>query len=427
MMIKNFNSLANTAVKKKALNILEAGLVAAQPKNFLKTFVDKNYILLGKNSIFLSNYRKIFVIAYGKAADSMAEYVSKKIKVSKGIVVIPKYTKSSIISKKFSVFYSGHPLPDKESVRAGKTVLEFVNNCSKRDFVLFLVSGGGSSLLALPDKITLTEKKHTTKSLLQCGATIDEFNSVRKHLSMIKGGKLVQNMNCDGCALVMSDVVSNDLSVISSGCTYNDNTTFSDAVNVIRKYSLEKKLPKKVITHLKHGLITKTVRPNRPKIKNKIIATNQDCINAMVLRAKSLGFTTKVYSPIKQDVGISAKKIVQMIPRNKKSCLIFGGEPTVQVKGKGKGGRNQELVLQILKLIHNSNHHMLVSSTSTDGVDGNTTCSGAFIESNSSSLQEISSYLVNNDSHSFFKKYRGLIKTGPTKTNLMDIGLIIKY
>ena len=427
MMIKNFNSLANTAVKKKALKILEAGLVAAQPKNFLKTFVDKNYILLGKNSIFLSNYRKIFVIAYGKAADSMTEYVSKKIKVSKGIVVIPKYTKSSIVSKKFSVFYSGHPLPDKESVRAGKTVLEFVNNCSKGDFILFLVSGGGSSLLAIPDKITLTEKKYVTKLLLQCGATIDEFNSVRKHLSMIKGGKLVQNMNCDGCALIMSDVVSNDLSVISSGCTYNDNTTFSDAVNVIRKYSLEKKLPKKVITHLKHGLITKTVRPNRPKIKNKIIATNQDCINAMVLRAKSLGFTTKVYSPIKQDVGVSAKKIVQMIPRNKKSCLIFGGEPTVQVKGKGKGGRNQELVLQILKLIHNSNHHILVSSTSTDGVDGNTTCSGAFIESNSSSLQEISSYLVNNDSHSFFKKYSGLIKTGPTKTNLMDIGLIIKY
>ena len=110
---------------------------------------------------------------------------------------------------------------------------ELVNNCSKRDFVLFLVSGGGSSLLALPDNITLSEKKYTTKLLLQCGATIDEFNCVRKHLSMIKGGKLVQNMNCDGCALVMSDVVSNDLSVISSGCTYNDNTTFSDAINII--------------------------------------------------------------------------------------------------------------------------------------------------------------------------------------------------
>ena len=116
-----------------------------------------------------------------------------------------------------------------------------------------------------------------------------------------------------------------------------------------------------------------------------------------------------------------------MIPRNRNSCLIFGGEPTVQVKGKGKGGRNQELVLQILKLIHSSNHHVLVSSTSTDGVDGNTTCSGALIENNSFSMEKIPLYLENNNSHSFFKKYGGLIKTGPTHTNLMDIGLIIKY
>ena len=427
MMIKNFNSLANTEVKKKALKILEAGLAAAQPKNFLKAFVNKNYILLGKNRISLSNYGKIFVVAYGKAADSMAEYVSEKINVSKGIVVIPKYTKSSLSSKKFKIFYSGHPLPDKESVRAGKTILEFVNNCSKGDFILFLVSGGGSSLLALPDKITLTEKKHVTKLLLKCGATIDEFNTVRKHLSRIKGGKLVQNMSCDGCALVMSDVVSNDLSVISSGCTYNDNTTFSNAIKIIKKYSLEKKLPKKVITHLKHGLVTNTAHPNRSKIKNKIIASNRDCLNSMVLKSKSLGFSTKVYSPVRHDVGVSAKKIVRMIPRNRNSCLIFGGESTVQVKGKGKGGRNQELVLQILKLIHNSDHHVLISSTSTDGIDGNTTCSGAFIENNSFSLQKISSYLENNNSYSFFKKYCGLIKTGPTHTNLMDIGLIIKY
>jgi len=427
MMIKNFNSLANTEVKKKALKILEAGLAAAQPKNFLKAFVNKNYILLGKNRVSLSNYRKIFVIAYGKAADSMTEYVTEKIKVSKGIVVIPKYAKSSLSSKKFKVFYSGHPLPDKESVRAGKAILEFVNNRSKGDFILFLVSGGGSSLLALPDNITLTEKKHTTKLLLKCGATIDEFNTVRKHLSRIKGGKLVQNMNCDGCALVMSDVVSDDLSVISSGCTYNDNTTFSDAINVIRKYSLDKKIPKKVIKRLKQDLHIRIIRSNRITIKNKIIATNQDCLNAMVLKSKSFGFTTKIYSPVKHDVNISAKKIVQMLPRNKNSCLIFGGEPTVQVKGKGKGGRNQELVLQILKLIHNSNHHMLISSTSTDGIDGNTTYSGALIENNLSDLQKISSYLENNDSHSFFKKYGGLIKTGPTHTNLMDVGLIIKY
>ena len=427
MMIKNFSLLANTEVKKKALQILEAGLTAAEPKNFLKGIVCKHHIQLGKKRIILPNYGKIFVVAYGKASDSMTEYVSKQINVSKGIVVVPKYTKSSIVSKKFKIFYSGHPLPDKESVRAGKAVREFVNSRSKGDLVLFLVSGGGSSLLSLPDKITLSEKKRVTKLLLQCGASIDEFNCVRKHLSMIKGGKLVQNMNCDGCALVMSDVVSNDLSVISSGCTYNDNTTFSDAIKIITKYSLGKKLPKKVITHLKRGLNTKTMQRSRLTIKNKIIATNQDCLNAMVLKSRRLGFTTKVYSPIKHDVSVSAKKIVRMISEKKNSCIIFGGEPTVQVKGNGKGGRNQELVLQILKLIHNSDHRVLVSSISTDGIDGNTTCAGALSGNNSSSLQKISSYLMNNDSYSFFKKYGGLIKTGPTHTNLMDIGLIIKY
>ena len=185
-MIKNFNSLANTKVKKKALQILEMGLAAAQPKNFLKTVINKNYILLGKSRVFLPNYGKIFVIAYGKAADSMAEYVSEKIKVSQGMVVVPKYNKPSLVSKKFQVFYSGHPLPDKESIRAGKAAQKFVNNRSREDFVLFLVSGGGSSLLALPDKITLTEKKYVTKLLLECGATIDEFNFVRKHLSLLK-------------------------------------------------------------------------------------------------------------------------------------------------------------------------------------------------------------------------------------------------
>ena len=427
MMIKNFSSLANTKVKKSVLQILEVGLITAQPKNFLRKFIKSNSIILGKNRIVLSNYGKIFVVAYGKAGSSMAEYVSDKINVSKGIVVIPKHTKTSFNGKKFRVFYSGHPLPNMESVRAGRAVQKFVNNCSKDDFILFLVSGGGSSLLALPDKITLAEKKYVTKLLLKSGATIDEFNCVRKHLSRIKGGRLVQGLNCDSCALIMSDVVSNDLSVISSGCTYNDNTTFSDALNIATKYSLEKKFPKKVMAHLKHGLNARIIRSNQLRIKNKIIATNYDCLNAMILKSRSLGFTTKVYSPVEDDVTVSAKKIVEMIPKKKNSCIIFGGEPTVQVSGNGKGGRNQELVLQILKLTRNSADNLLISSISTDGIDGNTVCSGALIENNLSNIEKISYYLMNNDSYSFFKKYGGLVKTGPTRTNLMDVGLIIKY
>ena len=424
-MIKNFNSLANTEVRKKALKILDAGLTAAQPKNFLKEFVKKNYIQTGKNRIILSDYKKIFVVAYGKAADSMTEYVSKRINVSQGIIVIPKNTKSLFCNKKFRTFYSGHPLPDRDSVKAGKAVLEFINNRSKQDFVLFLISGGGSSLLALPDKIALAEKKHVTKLLLECGATIDEFNCVRKHLSLIKGGKLVQNMNSHGCALVMSDVVSNDLSVISSGCTYYDNTTSTDALNVIKKYSLETKIPKKVITHLGHN--AKRKKQRRSRIQNKIIATNQDCLNTMAVKSKMLNFSTKIYSPVKEDVRVSAKKIVRRIPKSKNSCLIFGGEPTVKVMGSGNGGRNQELVLQILKLTHNYDGNLLISSVTTDGIDGNTKYSGVLIENHMAGIQNINSYLKNNDSNSFFKKYGGLIKTGPTHTNLVDVGLIIKY
>ena len=426
-MIKNFDLLANTKMERKALQILESGLMAAQPKNFLKKSVHQNHISLGKNRIVLSKYRKIFVVAYGKAASTMTEYVVKKINISKGIVVIPKNTKSSLISKKFIIIHAGHPIPDRESVKAGKIIQKFVESCSKEDFILFLVSGGGSSLLSLPDKITLDEKKQVTKLLLKSGATIDEFNSVRKHLSRIKGGKLVKNMQSDGCALIMSDVLTNNLSVISSGCTYNDNTTFSDAIKVITKYSLTKKLPKKVIVHLKHGLKVQVAQPKRLKVKNKIIATNLDCLNIMAIKAKSLGISTKIYSSVNDDVSTSAQKIVKMIKSSRKSCIIFGGESTVHVKGSGKGGRNQELVLQILKRIQNIDQNVLVSSISTDGIDGNTNYSGALIKNHSINLQKISLYLKNNDSNSFFKKYGGLIKTGPTNTNLMDVGLIIKY
>jgi len=424
-MINNFNSLANTVAKKKALKILDAGLIAAQPKNFLNKFVNKNQIQLGRDRIVLSDYKKIFVVAYGKAGDSMAKYVSQRINVSGGIIVIPKNTKLLFHNKKFKIFNSGHPLPDGESVKAGKYVLDFINNCSKHDFVLFLVSGGGSSLLALPDKITLSEKKQVTKLLLECGATIDEFNCVRKNLSLIKGGKLVQNMNSHGCALVMSDVISNDLSVISSGCTYYDKTTSTDALNVIKKYSLETKISKSIITHLKHD--TKRKKQRRSRIRNKIIATNQDCLNTMAVKSKMLNLTTKIYSPVKEDVSVSAKKIVRRIPKSKNSCLIFGGEPTVKVMGSGDGGRNQELVLQILKLTHNYHDNLLISSVATDGIDGNTKYSGVLIENHMSGIQNINSYLKNNDSNSFFKKYGGLIKTGPTHTNLVDVGLIIKY
>jgi len=166
MPIQNFKSLGTSKAKKNALKILEAGLSTSEPKNFLKFFINKNEIHLGKSRIILSNYEKIFVVSYGKAADSMAKFVSELLNVSQGIVVIPKYTKSRLTDKNFKIFYSGHPLPDRESVRAGKAVLKFVNNCSNKDLIIFLISGGGSSLLSVPDEITLSDKKCVTRLLL---------------------------------------------------------------------------------------------------------------------------------------------------------------------------------------------------------------------------------------------------------------------
>ena len=164
------------------------------------------------------------------------------------------------------------------------------------------------------------------------------------------------------------------------------------------------------------------------RIKNKIIATNSDCLDAMISKSQILGFKTILSPIIQHDVVISAKKLVKMISSSsRRSCIIFGGEPTVSLKAKGRGGRNQELVLQILKLIHHSNQNLIISSIGTDGIDGNTKYSGALIENNSYNPEEITHYLKNNNSNLFFKKYGGLIKTGYTHTNLMDFGLILKY
>lgn len=427
MPIQNFKPLATNKAKKNALQILEAGLTAAEPKNFLKFYINKNEIHIGKYRKILSNYEKILVVSYGKAADSMAKYVSEMVDVSQGIVVIPEYAKSCLTNKNFKVFYSGHPIPNKESVRAGKAVLKFINNRSNKDFIIFLISGGGSSLISVPDEITLSDKKRVTKLLLHCGASINEFNCVRKHLSQIKGGKLVQKMNCDGCALIMSDVVNNDISVISSGCTSDNKTTSSDALKIIRKYSLKAKFPKKAISHLKKNIQRKIIIQKNIRIKNEIIATNRDCLDALVSKSRVLGFKTILSPVIQHDVVISAKKLVKMIPKSKRSCIVFGGEPTVNLKGKGKGGRNQELVLQILKLIHKSNHGLIISSIGTDGIDGNTKYAGALVENNSFKREDIIYYLKNNNSNLFFKKYDGLIKTGYMHTNLMDFGLILKY
>ncbi len=425
MMIQNFNELATSQKKKDTLEILESGLEGAMPENILPKFLHQNEIIVAGESLKLDRFSNIYTVAFGKAADSMTSAVNAIIPIKAGVVVIPKGSRSKIKGKKFQIFNAGHPKPDQISVKAAKEVIKFLQNRKKEELVIFLVSGGSSALLALPDKITLNDKIHVTDLLLKSGATIQEFNCVRKHLSKIKGGKLVANLKCHGISLVMSDVEGDDLSAIASGITYMDNTTFADALEIIKKYKLKLRIPLEVLQVLRDGVneqIPET--PKKEKIKNIIIANNNDCIQAMEIKAEELGYKVKrieVFGDIKDAVRI----IIKNIPEEQKNCLIFGGETTVEVRGKGSGGRNQELVLRILKNTQKANK-LVIAAMGTDGIDGNTLFAGAITENIKIEPSILKEFLINSDSGRFFQKQKSSIITGLTHSNLMDIGLVLQ-
>jgi len=211
----------------------------------------------------------------------MTQALNAIIPVKNGIIVIPKGSKSIVKGKKFRIFNSGHPRPDQTSVKAAKSIIRFLQNRKSDELVIFLVSGGASSLLALPDQVSLDDKIHATDLLLKSGATIQEFNCVRKHISKIKGGKLIQNMRCSGVSLIMSDVRGDDMSSIASGTTYMDKTTYEDALGIVDKYRLKRKMPIGVMRLLQKRSLQKEESPKKPKIDNIVIANNESCLIQM--------------------------------------------------------------------------------------------------------------------------------------------------
>ena len=424
MIIRNFQSLSTNSAKKDALSIIEAGLAAANPKTHLEKIIKKNTLILHGRKVSLGKYRHVFVIATGKAGHTMAHTVDSLTHVDGGIIVVP--AKVRTMDKKFKVIQAGHPIPNKNSLVAAKTILEFLAHTGSGDLVIFLISGGTSSLVAMPDGITLDEKRTTTDLLIKSGASIREINCVRKHLSKIKGGKILEHMRSDSVSLVMSDVVGNDLSSIASGMTYYDKTTFAEAKKILKKYRIEKLVPKSVSLHLDLGVQGKIQEtPKKGKITNHIIATNNDCLDAMKLHAKDLGYSSRVLAGIAGDVQDLSSDVTRTFSDKKMSCVIFGGEGTVVVTGKGKGGRNQELVLHCATYLSKKKKNAVVVSVGTDGIDGVTNCSGAIWQSDQK-IDKVPPYLDKNNSYGFFKKYGGLILTGATGTNLMDIGLVLR-
>ena len=426
-MIKNPSKLPLNRNSRAILTILNEGLDLSTlyAQEFKKYFL-KNKIKLSKSQIDLKKYDRVFLIAVGKSAGKMSEYASKKINFQNGIIIVPTGVEPKLKKSIFKIYHGGHPLPNYNSFNSGKKLVLFLNETTKNDFVVFLISGGGSALSVNPDSISLKDMIVVNDVLFRSGANIVEIACVRKHLSLIKGGRLIQNMGCNGISFLISDVIGDDLGTISSGMTYYDKSTFGDALRIVKKFSLENKLPKSALSVLKSGSNgERPETPKKPKIKNIILLNNSACLFKMRVKSKKLGYNPLVANKIVGDVCDVANRLSNMALRSKNNCLVFGGEPTVNVTGTGKGGRNQELVLRLYEKLKHNKHNFTIASIGTDGIDGNTKFAGALF----STEYEYNGmpYLKNNDSSSFFKKHGGLIKTGITQNNVNDIGIILRH
>lgn len=402
-----------------ALSIIRAGLRAADARRGVAAALAGGVLRAGRRRARLSGHARVCVVAYGKAAAAMAEAADAAVPVSDGIVVVPAGSPAPALDRsRYDVVRSSHPLPTRRSVAAARAVHARVSSLGEGDYALFLVSGGGSAMLAAPDGVSLEDKARATGLLIASGATIREINLVRRRLSRIKGGGLVVGMRCDGAALVASDVRGDDPADVSSGCTVPAYTPPAAAIAVLRRHRLLSRVPRAVLEALR------AERPRRRarRIPHAVVATNASCVAAMRAEARSLGYAvceTHSYG----DVAGAARRIASALPARRASCVVFGGEPTVRVRGTGRGGRNQELVARLL--LRCRARGSVAASVGTDGIDGNTRAAGALAGPGTASRREVSQFLANSDSNALFARHGGLVVTGHTGTNVQDIGVLL--
>ncbi len=431
-------------MREEALAIFNAAVSAVQPSCLLRQHIriDHNTLWLHNQPFPLEEHR-IFVIGAGKASAAMAVEAEKILGdyIEDGITVT-KYG-HGLPLKKIKCREAGHPLPDENGVLAGKEIMQLVTTAGEKDIIIALISGGASSLLVdYPDDTSLADVQHIFQLLLDSGATIHEINSVRKHLSAIKGGQLARAAYpATVVSFILSDVIGDPLDVIASGPTVADPTSFKDAYAVIKKYGLAEKTHPGISSWMQKGLngdIEDTPKPGSylfEKTFNHLIGTNRIALAAASVKAKELGFAPFIISDrLCGEANEEAKKLVDyllMYRNGKPGCILMGGETTVTIKGKGKGGRNQQFALAaLLQLVNNfplmDGRKFLILSAGTDGTDGPTDATGAVIdiatinEVNKKGL-DISSFLNANDAYHFFEQAGGLIITGPTQTNVMDL------
>jgi len=432
--------------------IQRSALEAVDPERaVLRFFSQKDGQLQVADKTYSLGRRRVFLIGAGKAGFPMARAVERVLgdELEAGMVVVP-YGHGGTLQKT-TVLEGNHPTPDQGGYESTQRVLAFLQeNLHEKDLLLVLISGGGSALLPAPvSAITFKEKQAASALLLQSEAIIQEINTIRKHLSRIKGGQLLNyTQGAEVIALVLSDVVGDDLASIASGPTNPDPTTFSQCMEIIRRYGLEEKVPGSVLDHLQAGAAgipgtEETPKPGDPRferVHNVIVGCNMQALQAAAERAAQLGFSPLILSSSitgnTADVALSHVAIAREAletgnPIPPPCCIISGGETTVRLTGTGKGGRNQEFALCCAREIADWSHsQVLFASVGSDGTDGPTDAAGAMASPETARRAQekglsIQDHLDRNDSYHFFAELSDLIMTGPTLTNVMDLRFVL--
>jgi glycerate 2-kinase len=434
--------------RKEALAIFEAGVEAVDPVRAVKEHVvaEDDRLMIGDRTYELSAFDNIYAFGAGKAAAAMALAVEE---------ILDGKLNSGLVSTKYGhglplhivqVNEAGHPVPDEAGFKGARQIVQFLEKTGEKDLVIFLISGGGSALLPYPaEGVTLEDIQKVTRVLLDVGATIQEINALRKHLSRVKGGRLARLAYPSALvSLILSDVIGDDLDSIASGPTVPDHSTFSDCLKIVDKYGIKERIPAavvKIFVKGSRGEIEETPKPGDPvfeRTQNLIIGSNIHALRAAEKKAAELGYHTFILSSFVQGETREVAKVHAAIvkeilgsanPVERPACVLSGGETTVTIRGKGKGGRNMEFALAASIEIDGM-MDVVVLSAGTDGTDGPTDAAGAVADGATASRAEErgmdpSHYLHENDSYHFFEALDDLIVTGPTRTNVMDLRVVL--
>lgn len=435
-------------MREDALAIFHAALQAVDPAAAVERSLKLNREMLetAGRSYDLSKFDNIFVVGAGKAAAPMAQVVEELLgaRLTGGVINVKHG--HGLPLRKIKVREAGHPIPDEAGLRGTQEIARLLEEAEEGDLVIGLFSGGASSLLIFPaEDLTLEDKQQTTRVLLNCGATIHEINAVRKHLSRVKGGRLARLAQPAALTgLFLSDVIGDDLASIGSGPTAPDPTTFADCLGVLERYRVREDIPPAVTRLLERGArgqVEETPKPDDEvfaRVLNRVIANNAVALAAARRRAKELGYRDLILSSsidgetrdvAKVHVALAREILATGNPIERPACLLSGGETTVTVRGNGKGGRNQEFALAAA-LAMKGMESILIFSAGTDGTDGPTDAAGAFADGATVARarqkgMDAESHLLRNDSYPLFASLGDLVVTGPTRTNVMDLRLVL--